>query len=82
MFKNKNEDGSLNVCGCNVALLRKKRKISQRELADKMQLMGIDFTKNTIQQIEKGRRFVTDIEIKAFAKYFDTSADILLIPRI
>ena len=53
-------------------------KISQRELADRMQLVGIDIDKNAIQRIECGKRFVTDIEISAFAKIFSVSYETLL----
>lgn len=35
-----------------------------------MQLVSIDIDKNAIQRIEYGKRFVTDIEIIAFAKIF------------
>lgn len=78
MFINKAVDGSNNVCGTNVAQLRKELNISQRELADRMQLAGIDIDKNAIQRIECGKRFVTDIEILAFAKVFNISLDKLL----
>lgn len=78
MFKNKNADGSLNICGNNIAALRKSIKVSQRALADKLQLLGIDLSKNAIQQIESGSRFVTDIELRALAKVFEISADELL----
>ncbi len=53
-------------------------KISQRELADKMQLIGIDIDKNAIQRIECGKRFVTDIEIVSFAKVFQVEYKDLL----
>ena len=53
-------------------------KISQRELADKMQLVGIDIDKNAIQRIECVKRFVTDIEIVAFSKVFDICLEELL----
>ena len=53
-------------------------KISQRELADRMQLVGIDIDKNAIQRIECGKRFVTDIEIIAFSKVFNKSFDEIL----
>ncbi len=53
-------------------------KISQRELADIMQLVEIDIDKNAIQRIECGKRFVTDIEIVAFAKVFDVTLEELL----
>ena len=62
MFINKTENGLNNVCGKNIAKLRTELKISQRELADRMQLVGIDVDKNAIQRIECGKRFVTDIE--------------------
>jgi len=78
MFKNKNADGSLNLCGAKIREERKGRKLSQRALADRMQLLGIDLSKNAIQQIESGERFVTDIELKAFAKFFGVGADYLL----
>lgn len=57
MFKNKNTDGTLNVCGVKVQEMRKGNHWSQRELADQLQLKGIDLSKNAIQQIEKWRTF-------------------------
>lgn len=78
MFINKTDDGLNNVCGRNIAKFRIALKISQRELADKMQLVGIDIDKNAIQRIECGKRFVTDIEIVAFAKIFNITYEDLL----
>lgn len=79
MFINKTADGNNNICGKNVAKYRKSMKISQRELADKLQLIGLDIDKNAIQRIECGKRFVTDIEIIAFTKVLDVSFEDLLI---
>ena len=53
-------------------------KMSQRILAEKLQLLGIDVDKNAIQRIEAGKRFVTDIELAALAKIFDVSCDALV----
>ena len=80
MYKNKNSDGSLNISGPRIKTLRKalSPKVSQRALADKLQLVGIDIDKNAVQRIESGERFVTDIELKAFAAIFNTSTDYLL----
>lgn len=78
MFINKTEEGLNNVCGKNIAKLRMEMKISQRALADMMQLVGIDIDKNAVQRIECGKRFVTDIEIIAFAEIFKVSYDELL----
>ena len=79
MFKNKN-DGRNNICGDNIRKLRlsSPTKLSQRGLADKMQLIGIDIDKNAIQRIECGKRFVTDIELKAFAEIFGVNVDTLI----
>ena len=79
MFINKTDDVLNNVCGKNIAKLRIELKISQIELADRMQLVGIDVDKNAIQRIECGKRFVTDIEIIAFAKIFNVSFEELLL---
>ena len=79
MFKNKN-DGRNNLCGDNIKRLRLAypTKLSQKGLADKMQLIGIDIDKNAIQRIECGKRFVTDIEIVAFSNVFEVKYEDLL----
>lgn len=80
MYKNRNSDGTLNICGNKIAILRKSLtpKVSQRKLADMLQLEGLDLDKNAIQRIESGKRFVTDIELKAIAKIFKVTSDYLL----
>ena len=78
MFINKSAEGLNNICGKNVTKFRIAMGISQRALADKMQLVGIDIDKNAIQRIECGKRFVTDIEIAAFAKVFNVTLEQLL----
>lgn len=80
MFKNKSYDGLNNICGKNVAALRKAMvpKMSQRMLAEQMQLRGIDVDKNAIQRIECGKRFVTDIELVGLTEIFNVSFNELL----
>ena len=78
MFINKTIDGLKNICGKKISVLRKEMKISQRALADKLQLSGLDVDKNAIQRIECGKRFVTDIELVAISKVFNISIDDLL----
>lgn len=50
MFINKSKDGLNNVCGRKVAALRKsmKPKVSQRALAQKLQVAGLDVDKNAV----------------------------------
>ena len=79
MYKDKN--GSLNnISGNNIAKIRKNISptMSQRALADKLQLYGLDLDKNAIQRIECGKRFVTDIELVVFAEVLNVSVLSLL----
>ena len=77
MFKNKSINGKNNICGAAVYKLRKKQipKMSQRILAERLQVMGIDVDKNAIQRIESGQRFVTDLELLALARVFKVSCE-------
>lgn len=80
MFKNKSKSGKNNICGEKIYTLRKQYvpKMSQRILAEKLQIKGIDVDKNAIQRIESGERFVTDIELKVLAEIFNISCDELI----
>ena len=78
MFINKTADGLNNISGKAISELRNEIGISQRELADRLQLKGLDIDKNAIQRIECGKRFVTDIEIIAFARVFNVPYERLL----
>lgn len=79
MFKNKNNKSN-NLCGKNVMKFRCEKfpNLSQRMLADRLQLVGLDVDKNAIQRIESGQRFVTDIELAALSKVLDVTVDELL----
>jgi len=78
MFINKTENGRNNLCGEQIAQLRVKMGVSQRKLADMLQLKGLDIDKNAIQRIEAGKRFVTDIELAYFSELFRVSLEDLL----
>ncbi len=45
-----------------------------------MQLVGLDLDKNAIQRIECCKRFVTDIELAAFAQHFEKTIEELIFP--
>lgn len=70
----------MNRCGKNVVRLRMALRpmVSQKDLADRLQLAGLDLDKNAIQKIENGQRFVTDIELYTLAKVLNVSTDELL----
>ena len=64
MYKNKSISGRNNICGIKIRELRSRMNdVSQKRLADMLQLLGMDLDKNAIQRIESGKRFVTDIEL-------------------
>ena len=71
MFINKSSDGKNNLCGKNVSIFRKSLGLSQRKVADLLQINGLDVDKNAIQRIEAGKRFVTDIELVALSSVFE-----------
>lgn len=78
MFTNKSKDGLNNICGRKIAKYRKESGKSQRQLADALQLAGLDIDKNAVQRIEAGQRFVTDIEIVYLSKVLNISFEELL----
>lgn len=78
MFINKSSNGKNNLCGAKIALMRSEMKLSQRKLADSLQIAGLDIDKNAIQRIEAGKRFVTDIELKVIANVLKISVDELI----
>ena len=82
MYKNRGADGRLNLCGQTVARLRKALvpRTSQRALAARLQLQGLDVDKNAVQRIESGQRFVTDIELAALARALEVTPNDLLAP--
>lgn len=78
MFLNKSRDGRNNLCGKQIAKHRREMGKSQRQLADALQLSGLDVDKNAIQRIEAGKRFVTDIELVHFSRVLQVPYDELL----
>lgn len=78
MFTNKAENGRNNLCGIVVEKRRKEMGKSQRQLADMLQVAGLDIDKNAIQRIESGRRFVTDIELTYLSRVLNLPYSALL----
>lgn len=72
------ENGAKNLIAERLIALRKSHGLSQRGLARMLQLIGADMDKNVITRIETGKRYVTDIEIKAIAEAFGVSYSYLL----
>ena len=69
---------SKNIIGKRVRTLRTERGLTQKALAQKLQLSGFDFTDLTILRIENGTRFVPDYEVKALSEVLGVSCSELL----
>lgn len=69
---------SKNIIGERVRKLRLEQDISQKTLAARLTLTGIEFNDLTILRIEQGTRFVPDYEVAVIADYFKVSTDYLL----
>lgn len=70
--------GKKNLCGDRIRIEGLKKRMTQMELAAKIQLQGITLERDSISRIEIGTRFVTDYELKLFAKVLNVTVDDLL----
>lgn len=71
-------NGKKNICGERVHEARRKLKISQEQLAARLQVSGVNIERDSISRIEIGTRFVADYELAALASALCVSVDYLL----
>lgn len=71
-------NGKKNICGDRVHEARCKLRLTQSDLAAKLQINGILIERDSISRIEIGTRFVADYELKELAKILKVSIDWLL----
>ncbi len=64
-----------NLIGKNVKRLRKQRKMSQKQLSEKLELLSVYICRGSISRVEDRIRTVTDIEIYALAKVLGVSIE-------
>ena len=62
--------GKKNVSGEMIRQLRIKKRMSQSDLAARLQVEGVMLERDSISRIESGTRFVADYELFIFAKVF------------
>lgn len=70
--------GKKNLCGDKIREARIKQKLSQSELAAKLQIEGIILERDSISRIEIGTRFVADYELMVFARVLKVAVEWLL----
>lgn len=78
MPKPRGPAGEKNLIGERLKALRGKAGLSQRDLARRLQLAGMDMDKNVITRIETNKRYVTDLELRALAQIFEVTYQYLM----
>ena len=68
-------EGRRNISGARVRQKRTERKITQAELAARVQCEGVTLEQDAISRIELGQRMVQDYELRALAEVLDVSMD-------
>jgi len=68
----------MNMIGKQVKKQRKALKMSQQELSNKLELMGVYICRGSVSRIEDQSRTVTDIELFALSKVLKTSVSDLI----
>ena len=71
-------DGKKNICGERIHEARCKLRLTQSDLAAKLQINGIIIERDSVSRIELGTRFVADYELRELAKILKVSVNWLL----
>ena len=65
--------------GNNLRRLRQRKKLTQEQVAAKLQVRGCDVTRSALAKIEAGQRHVYVDELKALREIFDVSYEELFV---
>ena len=68
-------EGAKNISGDRIHQARTIMRLSQADLAARMQVHGVAIEREAISKIETGDRLVTDYELLTFAKVFGVSME-------
>lgn len=64
-----------NIVGSNVRMFRRKKRMTQQALSNKLELLGVYVCRGSVSRIEYGVRTVTDIELLAIARVLEVSVN-------
>ena len=65
--------GKKNVSGDRIREARLKRRLTQEDLAAKLQIEGVIMERDSVSRMEIGTRFVTDYELIVLSKVLGVS---------
>lgn len=68
-----------NRVGTHLSWLRKQKKLTQEQLAARMQLLGCDITRSALAKIKVGQRMLCPDELKALRSALSVSYDDILL---
>ena len=68
-------NGKKNICGNRVHEARCKLRLTQSDLAAKLQINGIIIERDSISRIEIGTRFVADYELRELGKILKVNVE-------
>lgn len=71
-------NGKKNLCGNRIREARLRQRLSQYDLAARLQTQGILIEQDSISRIEIGTRFVADYKVKVLAKVLNVPLEWLL----
>lgn len=66
-------NGKKNICGQRVYEARTQKRMTQSDLAARLQTEGVVIERDSISKLESGRRFVADYEVVVLAKVLGVS---------
>ena len=67
--------GRKNLSGDRVNEARARRKITQEDLAARLQIEGVTMERDSVSRIEIGTRFVTDYELVVLSRVLGVSME-------
>ncbi len=70
--------GKKNICGKRIHEARQRMKLTQSDLAARLQIAGIIIERDSISRIEIGTRFVADYELRELSKILNVPVNWLL----
>lgn len=71
-------EGKKNISGDRIHQARTTMRLSQADLAARMQVSGVNIEREAISKIETGDRFVTDYELMVFSDVLGVSVEWLV----
>lgn len=71
-------NGKKNICGERIHEARCKMRLTQSDLAARLQIADIIIERDSISRIEIGTRFVADYELRALSEILKVSVNWLL----